>query len=293
MSRAYLKAQKQLALAYSAGPSPEDAVRMAGSLAGMGYKTIIGYMNENHEDARVVARSSTQALSAVRQKKLDCYLSIKAPALRFDRHLVRGIVQAGKRFDARVHFDALAASDVDRTFALVQEMQASHPNLGFTLPARWRRSTADAERAVDLGVSVRVVKGEWAEPRERERNPLGGFLEIVGRIAGRVPHVGVATHNPALARKAVQRLKARGTPCEIEVVRGYPIHRVLPVARSEGVAIRVYVPFGNLAFPYTLGQVARRPRIVLWVTRDIFRGGTSLVPRYREGPSRSHSADSR
>ena len=279
VDRTYLDVQHHLALAYSAGPTPEDALRTASSFAGDGYPGILGYINAGNEDPRLVARNSLAALEGIAAGRLDCYLSIKEPALRFDRALTESIVRSGRDKGIRVHFDALSPNDVDRTFALARELHALHPDLGWTLPARWRRSPADAERAVELGVKVRVIKGAWADRPDRERDPREGCLEIVDKLAGRVPEVGGATHNPALAREAVRRLKAAGTPCEIEVVRGYPIHRVLPVAVAEGVRVRVYVPFGNLAFPYTVGQVVRRPRIVAWVVRDVFRGGVSVAPK--------------
>ena len=284
VDRTYLNVQRRLARAYSAGPAADDAVRMAETLTGMGYRTIVGYMNEDDEDPRAVARNTLEALHAVARRNLDCYPSIKAPALGFNRDLIRGLVDAAKESGRRLHFDALSSADVDRTFDLVREMQAYHDRFGFTLPSRWKRSTEDAERAIALGLCVRVIRGEWVDRRENERDWRAGYLEIVDRLAGRVPEVGVATHNPPIARAAVRRLKAAGTPCEIEVVRGYPVHRVLPVAVAEDVPVRVYIPYGNLAFPYTLGQVVRRPRIMLWVTRDIFRGGTSVLPRDPRGP---------
>jgi CelD/BcsL family acetyltransferase involved in cellulose biosynthesis len=274
----YLDVQRRLALAYSAGPTPEDALRTAESLTTLGYPVILGYMNADNEDPRLAARASRAAVEGIAANGFDGYVSIKAPALGFDRHLISGIVQAGKARGLRIHFDALGAADVDRTFSVIQDVRAIYGNLSTTLPSRWKRSLADADRIIDLGLPVRVIKGEWVEPKEREQEPRAGFLEIVDRLAGRVPQVAVATHNPVVAQKAVRRLKAAGTPCEIEVVRGYPIHRVLPVAVEEGVRVRVYIPFGNLAFPYTMGQVLRRPRIMVWVVRDMFRGGTSVVP---------------
>jgi len=271
--------EAHLARAYSAGPTPEEAVRMAEWLTGLGYGTIVGYMHKDNEDPRIVSRATLASLEAMAAKGLDCYVSIKAPAFGFDRRRISEVVKSAQAKDIRVHFDALAAADVDRTFSLIKGMQVFRSKLGCTLPGRWKRSSEDVERAVDLGVSVRVIKGEWADTKEHEREPRTGFLDIVERLAGRVPEVGVATHNPTVARKAVRRLRAAGTPCVIEVVRGYPIHRVLPVAIDEGVPMRVYVPYGNVAFPYTWEQVLRRPRIAVWVMRDLFRGGTSLVPR--------------
>lgn len=279
ISRIMDRVVQRLALAYSAGATPEDALGLAGSVAGIGYPSIIGYMNADGADPRAVARNSLAILEAIPAKGLDCYVSIKAPPLGFDRGLVGGIVKSGTEKGIRIHFDGMAADDQDRTFALIEEMQAFHPNLGCTLSGRWQRSIEDAQRAIDLGLSVRVIKGEWADRPERERDPVAGFVEIVDRIAGRVPQVGVATHNPAIARACVRRLRSAGTPCEIEVVRGYPIHRVLPVAVEEGVPLRVYVPFGHIAFPYTMDRLVHQPRIALWALRDVFRGGTSVVPK--------------
>ena len=279
VGRTELAVERKLALAYSAGPAPEDAARMADTLAELGYPSIVGYMNEDDEDPRAVARATVEAIHRVAAQARDCYVSVKAPALRFDRRLIRQVVEAAKAARWRVHFDALSADDVDRTFDVIREMRELHDDLGTTLPSRWKRSTEDVERAVGLGVAVRVFRGEWVDRPERERPWRAGYAEIVDRLAGRAPRVGVATHNPAVARDSVRRLKAAGTPLEIEVVRGYPIHRVLPVAVAEGVPVRVYIPYGRLASPYTIGQVLRRPRIVLWVTRDVFRGGTSVMPR--------------
>jgi CelD/BcsL family acetyltransferase involved in cellulose biosynthesis len=278
VGRVYANTEEHLAQAYSAGPIAEDAARMAEALSGLGYPTIVGYMSADNEDPRLIARSTVEAIRLVAGKGLDAYVSIKAPALRFDRRLIGGIVDAAKAGGFRVHFDALSADDVDRTFSLIEAIRPDHGNLGTTLPSRWKRSTEDAQRAIDLGLRVRVIRGEWIDRRDRERDWRAGYLEVIDRLAGRVPEVGVATHNPSVARPALRRLKAAGTPCEIEVVRGYPIHRILPLAVAEGVRVRAYVPYGHLAFPYTLPQVLRRPRILLWVTRDVFRGGTSVVP---------------
>lgn len=296
VARVYLDVQHRLALAYSAGPAPEDALRTASALRAMGYPVTLGYMNADNEDPRTIARACTAAVEGIAAKGLGGYVSIKAPALRFDRHLIAGIVRAGKAHDMRIHFDSLSADDVDLTFSLIQDMKSIHTKLSTTLPGRWKRSLTDAERAIDLGLPVRVIKGEWATRKDEEREPMSGILEIVDRLAGRAIRVAVATHNPGVARKAVRRLTAAGTPCEIEVVRGYPIHRVLPVALEEGVRVRIYVPFGNLAFPYTMGQVAHRPRIAVWVLRDIFRGGTSVVPadpRAKNGPARASVPEAR
>src|SRR5204863_5359382 len=134
-----------------------------------------------------------------------CYLSVKAPALKFDFQLVKRVLEEARRLNAIVHFDAMAPDTVDRTFELIRESCEIYPRLGCTLPGRWQRSLHDAERAVELGLRIRVVKGEWAGIRGDEADPREGFLKLVERLAGRAIHVAVATHNPAMARYSLRR----------------------------------------------------------------------------------------
>ena len=120
-----------------------------------------------------------------------------------------------------------------------------------------------------MGLNVRVVKGEWIDRTHKENHPGKGFLEIVDRLAGRARHVAVATHNRGLAREALQRLRSAGTSCELEVLMGYPLSRVFPVAQAAGVPVRMYVPYGTPAPPYSLSEVKRNPRVAGWVLRDL------------------------
>ncbi|HEY2937345.1 MAG TPA: hypothetical protein VGJ25_12150 [Gaiellaceae bacterium] len=178
----------------------------------------------------------------------DAYLSVKATALAFSAEL------AGQ-LGSRLHFDSMAPDTVDATLALLERLDG---DLGTTLPSRWRRSDRDAERALELGLRVRLVKGQWESGDDRE--PREGFLALIDRLAGRARHVAVATHDRALAAEALRRLG--DTPTELEQLYG------LPLAPPRA---RVYVPFGRGYLPYALRQVRRDPRIAWWVARDLVR----------------------
>jgi proline dehydrogenase len=150
--------------------------------------------------------------------------------------------------------------------------------VGCTLPARWSRSLIDVERAADLGLRVRVVKGQWADPAEPDIDIGAAYLKLIDRLAGRVRTVAVATHDPALARAALARLRESGTPSELELLFGLPMKGALAVAREEGVPVCIYVPFGNGWMPYAFSQLRRNPGIALWMFRDAM-AVASLRPR--------------
>jgi CelD/BcsL family acetyltransferase involved in cellulose biosynthesis len=255
---------------YVAGPDVTDAVLACERLAGVGARGIIAYWDDATDRPRHTAQQGLAALAAAAEAGLDAYVSIKATALAFSPVLIGEIAERGRSVQRRVHFDSMGPDVADPTLDLIRRF--ADFGLGITLPGRWRRSLDDADVAVELQLPVRVVKGQWADPGDPRRDARAGFLAVVDRLAGRARHVGVATHDDRLAREAVRRLEAAGTPCEVERLFG------LPLARFESVPTRVYVAFGTPSLPYSLEQARRNPRLALAFARSLIAG--------RRGPGR-------
>ena len=262
---------RRAARAYVAGPGLDDALRACRHAGRGGLASAIGFWDPRGESPEGVARAYLGALDALGREAYDCYLSVKAPSLDFSPELSLELMERARERDVRVHFDALGPVSVDRTFDLIEAAVARHRRLGCTLPGRWRRSLHDAARAVELGLAVRVVKGEFPDEDGAEIDPRRGFLAVVDRLAGRARFVAVATHDAALARLALERLLSTGTPCEAELLFGLPSGDPSRVARSKGVAARLYVPYGQGALPYRLSQARQRPEVLWWVARDLVR----------------------
>lgn len=258
---------------YVAGPQLENALRVCRRHAGHGMRATVGYWNTRGEDPQAVAANYLQALRALCEERLDCYLSIKAPALGNSPERVAAVAEAAAAAGIGVHFDALQAAQADRMFELLQACARRPVPLGCTLPGRWRRSLADADRAVALGVRPRIVKGEWPDPASPSIDLRRGFLDVVDRLAGRVREAAVATHDAELARQALRRLRAAGTTCELELLFGLPLRAALRIAQDERVPVRLYVPFGQAWLPYCVAQARLRPRILWWLARDAMRLG--------------------
>ena len=262
------------ARAYIAGPALADGLRVCRELWLRDLASTLGFWDGAGESPRQVVDTylssldALASLSAIATPPLDCYLSIKPDAFGFDSALLDEVVGRAHATGRRVHFDSLGPEGADRSFALVAAARGRHADLGCTLPAVWRRSPSDAERAVELGLSVRVVKGQWPDGRGGPLDPRAGFLDVIDRLAGRARHVGVATHDRPLGREALRRLRERGTPCSLELLTGLPSRAALREAREHGTAARFYVPFGNAWLPYALSQARQKPRVLYWVLRD-------------------------
>lgn len=256
---------------YVLGPDVTGPAQVAERLAERGVRCTFAYWDAPGEDPDGVLDRYEDALAALPP---DGYLSVKLPALDFTAGRVERLLDHPALAGRRVHLDALAIDTVDRTFAVLADVHARRADaaLGYTLPGRWRRSVVDAGAAGELGLTVRVVKGQWADPADPGRDLRRGYLEVVDALAGQAPAVAVATHDVPLMTEAVRRLRAAGTACEVELLHGLPVRASLAAAARLGVPVRMYLPFGQAYLPYALSQLARHPRMLAWLARDMIGG---------------------
>lgn len=267
--------------AYVAGPELDDALRTCRRLSGLGFSSTLCFWDKD-DSPEDIAEACTAALTAIAEESLDCYLSVKAPPLRYDGTLLDRVLERARRGNSLVHFDSHQPETADRTFAAIVQSARRYPRLGCTLPGCWQRSRADAELAIDLGLHVRVVKGQWRDLQRPDLDARMGYLDIINRLAGRASSVAVATHDPKLAHAAIERLQEAGTSCTLELLYGLPVNASLRVARALAVPVRVYVPYGYGWLPYSLEQARRKPRILWWLLRDLLSGGSP----FRAKPAR-------
>ncbi len=256
---------------YIAGDTLDDAFRVKWRLAKREISATIGFWDTEREHGREVADQYLQGLDTLAAEPDTDYLSIKLPSLRFSKELFGEVAQRAQSVGRRIHLDSLAPEGTDRTQSMIEEALATVPgvDIGYTLPGRWLRSPDDARWASEHGLFVRVVKGEWIDPADPQRDKREGYLEVIDALAGRACRVGVATHDPTLAAEAIRRLQQAGTPCDLELLYGLPMQAAISQAHDLGVPVRAYVPYGEAYMPYALSQARRKPRIVWWLLKDM------------------------
>jgi proline dehydrogenase len=262
---------QRLASSQIAGSEVTDAIRVCKLAAQRGWSSTVGLWSFATDPPEVVASGYAEALSSIIREDLDSRLSIKVPSLHYDFELLRDLLQLSRESGVRIHFDSLDPESAAPSFALLERAVSIYWNLGYTLPSRWRRSLSDAERAVDLGISIRVVKGQWSDLVSPKLDPRTGFLNLVDMLAGRAREVSIATHDAVVAKQSLIRLQSSQTPCELEQLFGLPL-LYERIAKPLCVKMRLYVPYGSAYLTYAVKQAIRRPAIAGWVLRDLFSG---------------------
>jgi proline dehydrogenase len=259
------------ASAYGAGRGLDEVLTFSQRLATYGIASAIGYSAFSHESARAVTDIHLGAFERLSAEDLDGYVAVKLSGLGFDGKLFAELAAAATRSGRRLHIDALRADTADPTLRLLEDVPGSAA-LGATLPGRWRRSLGDASRLMQLGLSIRIVKGHWADDLHGSLDPAEGFLGVVEMLCGYQGGVAVATHDVRLLREALRRLTSSGTPCQAELLLGLPFPGPATVAGQFGVPIRVYVPYGDAWPGYGLRDLAGHPATAWWLVQDLLQG---------------------
>src|SRR5262249_56875576 len=155
----------------------------------------------------------------------------------------------------------------DRTLALYARLQPEQPRLACVVQAYLRRTPADVERLIELGATIRLCKGAYREPASiaypDKRDVDGAYARLIERLLApdaiaRGVYVGFATHDERLLEKVrTYRREPRVGRARFEVQMLYGIRPELHAElTSEGLPVRVLVPFGEDWYGYFMRRLA-------------------------------------
>ncbi len=209
VSRSLQPLLRQAAQRYIAGPELTDAMHVAQHLQAAHIPSTLGFWDGPKHHPGDVQAQYLAGLQAISQCGIDSYVSIKFPALQCNRDWLDPVAASSVDLNVRLHFDSLADDVADATWQAAIEAQRAGAKVSCSVPGRWRRSRGDCLWAMEAGILVRVVKGQWQDSTDPTLDPRAGFLGVIDELAGRVPRVAIATHDIALARQAIERLRSR------------------------------------------------------------------------------------
>jgi proline dehydrogenase len=154
--------------------------------------------------------------------------------------------------------------------------------VGVVIQSYLRRSADDVARLVDLGASVRLVKGAYDEPPEvaypDKTDTDANYIRLMeqlfsdkARANGVFP--AIATHDSRLidwAKDHTRRYEISPEGFEFQMLYGIRsgLQRQLV---AEGYRVRAYVPYGVQWYPYFMRRLAERPANVFFLMRNLFR----------------------
>lgn len=285
-----------LARRFVGGTNPESAVVTAQRLRNdFGISSSLFFLGEYVNDLELVERNVAATISIaplLSAQGLDVNISVDPTAIGFMvnedlcRRNAERIAEAIGAQPARprnyLMLDMEDLSLVEPTMDLHQYLFTRSLPAAVTLQSRLRRTERDVASLIGQATAIRLVKGAF---------PLGPEQDHQGRpaisanyfalaqlmLSGKARDAGFypifATHDDILSRRIIDHARANHWPpdqYEFEMLYG-----VRPdwqqSLRSDGISVRVYLPFGTDWWPYAARRVGENPRNLLLLGRELFR----------------------
>lgn len=280
---------------YIAGSTLAEAVECVRELNTGGAMATVDVLGEEitHEDlSREIAQAYDDVFAAIDEAALDSNVSVKLTALglglSYDlcRENLVDVVRTAAGYGNFVRIDMEDSSTTDDTLRLYRELREDgHENLGVVLQARLRRTLEDVRALADLRPSVRICKGIYLEPGSIAFTDYeavrANFVRCLDALLEAGCYVGVATHDEWLIGESLTRISQRGLgplEYELQMLLGVREERRAELV-EEGHRLRVYVPFGEHWYRYSLRRLQENPAMAGTIAKATAGRVLRLGPR--------------
>jgi proline dehydrogenase len=280
----------RVARRYVAGPTLADAVATVRHLNGertMATVDVLGEEVSERGRATAAVEDYLRVLAAVAADRLDANVSIKPTmfGLKIDegfcREQIERLVAAAHAQGTFVRIDMEDRTTTDATLRIYRDLHERYGNVGVVLQAYMRRTLRDVAELPSSGANVRICKGIYVEPREVAWKGFDTvracYVAALEKLLIQGVYVGIATHDEYLVAAAAALVDRHRVPRE-----RYEFQMLLGVADelrkilvAGGHRLRVYVPFGEDWYLYSLRRLRENPAIAGHVTRAVL----GLAPR--------------
>lgn len=276
---------RPLARPYIAGPALDDALHTIADLRAAGRTATVDVLGEQvssrHQIESLVAEY-LRALEAFERAGADVTLSLKMTALglKLDPSLcaqnVRAIVDDARARSLGVELDMEDSTTTTATLDIYRSLRESgYDNVVVALQAYLRRSRDDLRALLPLAPRVRLVKGIWVEPAslvysDHETIRMS-YLRLLDELLEAGAFVAIASHDEWIHWNALDIVERRSSSPD-----AYEFQMLLGVRTQLGDAlvdrghgVRVYVPYGEDWYAYSMRRFKENPRLARHVAADV------------------------
>jgi proline dehydrogenase len=272
---------------YIAGERLTDAVAQIRILNAGGFSCTTDLLGEyitRLDEADANRRQIEAIFGAIDENRLNSTVSVKLSqmGLLLDRNAcyknVKMLVELAESRRNRLTIDMEDSSTVDATWDIFHRLKAEgFTNVGMVAQAYLHRIQDDMRKFIRQGGGeIRLCKGIYIEPvsisyRNRE-DVRRNFMQVLEMLLDGGVKVGIATHDDVLVEQAAEMVLKRRTPAtayEYQMLLGVrePLRDSI---RRRGHPLRVYVPFGESWYAYSVRRLRENPQIAGYVFKAMF-----------------------
>jgi proline dehydrogenase len=273
---------RRMSARYIAGETPEEAFAELEKRAAQGYPGTLDILGEGVSDeahSRAVAETYCEAATAIAERGLDTYVSIKPTHFGLTvseelcLELYDKVCAHANPLGVFVRVEMEDHPTTDATLRVYETLRTRHPLVGTVLQSRLLRTLDDIEAFAPGPVDVRMVKGIYLEPPSIAHvtaDPIrDAFVVGTRKLFERGATVRLATHDAPMAERLFELIRELEVPkerYEMQVLLGVQ-EPLWEKWRDAGHTVRVYVPFGPEWRAYSQRRLKKNPELLGHVMR--------------------------
>lgn len=280
---------------YIAGATLDHAVRTVRALNSKGAMATVDVLGEfiaSIDQARENMRYSCEVIRRLHSDNLLGNLSIKLTSLGLaideavcERHVREILVTARENGNMFVRMDMENSPYTDMTLALYRKLRQDFANVGVVLQSYMRRTLSDIEALVsegeriDVATNVRLCKGIYIEPEsiafQKRAEVQENYMRSLEKLFSAGAYVGIATHDDVLidgAKQLIHKHHLAKDRFEFQMLLGVR-EQVRDRLIQEGNRLRVYVPFGEDWYGYSIRRLKENPKMGGYIVKALLTGG--------------------
>ncbi len=280
---------------YIAGTTIDDAFAVIRTLREEGCMATLDVLGEfitRREEAERDTKAYETLLDRIAAEGApDAHVSVKLTALGLllDESMcldnMRRLVTKAKATNNFVRIDMEDSSCTDATLRIYHTLRQEFPgHVGAVLQSRLRRTMDDVDSLTrdnpsPAPANFRLCKGIYLEPR-----PIAythpelirrNFTQALDMMFERGAYVGIATHDEILVWESLRLIRKHNRTreqYEFQMLLGVD-EALRSIILEDGHRLRVYVPYGEHWYSYSVRRLKENPQIAGHAFRALFRKG--------------------
>lgn len=272
---------------YVAGESLDEAIDIVRGLNEKGYAAtmdILGEFVASTDEANQIKEDYTQVIQRIAEHGLDSTISVKLThlGLGLDDTLgeanMMALAQSGKDCGVGVTIDMENSPYTTQTFDIYKRTLALHEKMGTVIQAYLFRSLDDIDQLNSPLLNLRICKGIYKESPEiaiQDRHAINdNYVEMAKSLLNGTGYGCLATHDLSLIDRLEALIETENISpdrFEFQVLYGVPMGNRLEELKAKGYKVRVYVPFGEAWFEYSVRRLKENPKIISYVMGNWFK----------------------
>lgn len=270
---------------YIAGKTLDSAVQTVKELNSKGILATLDVLGESIKTKEEAIEAKTKALEVfdvIVKNKLNANLSIKPTqmGLSIDKDFayqqVLEIVKRASEINNFVRIDMEDSPYTDLTIELYKRIYEEYSNVGIVLQAYLKRTYNDVIVLNKIGTNYRLCKGIYIESLSiayKDKQAIrDNFIKSLELMLKNGNYVGIATHDKYLMDEAYRLIKELNIPkqnFEFQMLLGVR-EDLRNKINKDGYKIRIYVPFGNDWYRYSMRRLQENPHIAGHIVKEFF-----------------------